>query len=201
MSADPRTLAAYEAHARDYEDRFRRDRPDRHLQAFIDLLPAGARVLDLGCGPGAASAFLCAAGMEPDPVDAAPAMVALANARHGIGARLASFDDLDAVAAYDGVWANFSLLHAPRADLPRHLAAIRRALKPGGLFHIGMKTGAGEARDRLGRFYAYVGTAELRSLLTQADFGILAESGGRERGLAGTLDPFVILLARATGGG
>ena len=50
MSTDPRTPAAYEAHARDYDNRFRRDRPDRHLQAFIGLLPAGARVLDLGCG-------------------------------------------------------------------------------------------------------------------------------------------------------
>lgn len=196
MSADPRTLAAYEAHARDYEDRFRRDRPDRHLRAFIALLPAGARVLDLGCGPGTGSVLLRAAGMLPDPVDASPAMVALANDHHGLGARLATFDDLDAVAAYDGVWANFSLLHAPRADLPRHLAAIHRALRPGGLFHIGMKTGTGEARDRLGRFYSFAGVAELRALLSDTGFAILAETEGQERGLAGTLDPFVIVLAR-----
>lgn len=197
MTTDPRTIAVYEARAADYENRFRTDRPDGHLAAFIEALPQGARVLDLGCGPANASAFLRAGGMVPDPVDAAPAMVALANERHDIGARLATFDDIDAEAAYDGVWANFSLLHADRADLPRHLAAIHRALKPGGLFHIGMKTGTGAARDALGRFYTYYGREELLDLLARAGFTVIAEAEGSDRGLAGTDDPFLVLLARA----
>ena len=197
MSTDSRTIAAYDAKAADYADRFAADRPDRHLTAFIAALPEGARVLDLGCGPGTASAFLRAAGMSPDPVDAAPAMVALANDRHAIDARLASFDDIDAVAKYDGIWANFSLLHAPRADLPRHLAALHRALKPGGLFHIGMKTGAGEARDTLDRFYCYVGREELLGLLAAAGFTVISAFEGRETGLAGTDDPFIVVQVHA----
>ncbi len=197
MSADPRTIAVYDSRAAGYADLFRTDRPDRHLQVFIDALPKGGRVLDLGCGPANASAFLRAAGMVPDPVDASAAMVALANERHAIGARLGTFDDIDAVATYDGVWANFSLLHAARADLPRHLAALHRALKPGGLLHIGMKTGTGEARDMLDRFYTYVSPEELRGLLAGAGFAVLAEDRGHERGLAGTLDPFIIVLVRA----
>ncbi|MGL4282048.1 MAG: class I SAM-dependent DNA methyltransferase [Albidovulum sp.] len=198
MSADSRTIAAYEANAAVYAKRFRVIRLTRPLKAFIEGLPQGAKVLDLGCGPGDASAHLRDAGMHPDAIDASPAMVAMANDRHGIGARLGTFDDLDAVAAYDGVWANFSLLHAPRADLPRHLAAIRRALKPGGLFHIAMKTGTGEVRDRLGRSYTYVGRQELAALLADAGFTVIATANGRERGLAGTLDPFVIFRARAS---
>ena len=194
---DRRTLEAYEANAAAYSERFRLTRPSRPLRAFIAALPSGAFVLDLGCGPGNASAHLRDAGMRPDPVDASPAMVALANERHGIGARPGSFDDLAAVATYDGVWANFSLLHARRADLPRHLVAIHRALRPGGLFHIAMKTGAGEARDRFGRHYTYVGQAELAGLLAAAGLRIVAAANGRERGLAGTLDPFVIFRARA----
>jgi SAM-dependent methyltransferase len=197
VSVDRRTIDAYEANAAAYARRFRVVRLTRPLKAFIDALPQGARVLDLGCGPGDASAHMRDAGMRPDPVDASPAMVALANDRHRIGACLGAFDDVDAVAAYDGVWANFSLLHAPRADLPRHLAAIRRALKPGGLFHIAMKTGSGEVRDRLGRSYTYVTRHELAALLDAAGFTIIAAANGRERGLAGTLDPFVILRARA----
>lgn len=197
MSADIRTLAAYAAHARDYEDRFRQNRPDRHLKAFIDLLPEGATVLDLGCGPGTESAFLSAAGMRPDPVDASPVMVALANERHAIGARVSTFDDLDAVAAYDGVWANFSLLHARRNALPHHFRQIHTALKLGGLLHIGMKTGSGDLRDRLDRHYTLVTREEIATLLQDAGFAILATHEGRERGLAGTLDPYIILLARA----
>jgi len=201
MSRDPGTIAAYDAHAAAYASRFGAAGPDDPLRRFIAGLPAGAQVLDLGCGPGHASAFLRAAGMRPDPVDASAAMVALANQRHGIGARLGTFDDIDAVAAYDGVWANFSLLHAGRADLPRHLAALYRALMPGGLLHIGMKTGAGEARDRFGRFYSFFSRDELAGLLADAGFTVIAEAAGAERGLAGTLDPFVILRARASGTG
>ncbi|MDW4550244.1 class I SAM-dependent methyltransferase [Defluviimonas sp. D31] len=197
MSADERTIAVYEAKAADYAARFAADRPDRHLVGFIAALPKGAWVLDLGCGPADASAFMRAAGLIPDPVDAAPAMVALANARHAIGARLATFDEIEAQAAYDGIWANFSLLHAPRADLPRHLAALHRALTPGGLLHIGMKTGTGEGRDALDRFYTYVGRDELLGLLAAAGFTVTGTDEGIETGLAGTPDPWIIVRAHA----
>ena len=149
MSADERTIAAYDARAGAYAERFDAAGPDRNLQDFIAALATGARVLDLGCGPGNASAFMRAAGLKPDPIDASAKMVALANARHAIGARLATFDDIGGVGEYEAVWANFSLLHAAAGDLPRYLAALARALKPGGLLHIGMKTGSGAARDRI----------------------------------------------------
>ena len=197
MSVDERTIAVYDARAEDYANRFATGRPDQDLQAFIDAVPAGGHVLDLGCGPANASAFMRDAGLVPDPVDASPGMVALANRRHDIGARLATFDDIDATAAYDGVWANFSLLHAPRADLPRHLAAIFRALKPGGILGIGMKTGTGERRDGLDRFYTFVGEGELAALLAAAGFTVTAMRRGTDTGLAGTNDPFVIMRAHA----
>lgn len=197
MSVDARTIAVYDGRAAEYENRFQQKRPGRYLRTFVALLPQGARVLDLGCGPANASAFLRDAGMCPDPVDASPAMVALANDRHDIGARLATFDDIDTVGAYEGVWANFSLLHAARTDLPRHLTALHRALIPGGLLHLGMKTGTGETRDRLDRFYTYVTQQEITGLVTAAGFTVIAEEEGAERGLAGTLDPFLIIRARS----
>jgi hypothetical protein len=138
-----------------------------------------------------------AAGLVPDPVDASPAMVALANDRHAIGARLATFDEIAGEASYHGVWANFSLLHAPRADLPRHFAALHRVLVPGGLLHVGMKTGTGEARDRIDRFYTFVGRAELAGLLEAAGFTVIEVEEGEERGLAGTLDPYILMRAHA----
>ncbi len=111
--------------------------------------------------------------------------------------RLATFADLAATAQYDAVWANFSLLHAPRAALPGHLAAIRTALKPGGLFHIAMKTGTGDSRDRLDRFYTYVTPDELTALLHAAGFLILTTHTGVERGLADNDDPVIAILSRA----
>lgn len=196
MSVDPETLAAYQARADAYAARFASSTPDTTLARFIESLPRGARVLDLGCGPGDASAQMHKAGLVVDPVDATPAMIALARDRYGLPARLGSFDDLTATAAYHGVWANFSLLHAPRAALPGHLAAIRRALAPGGLFHIGMKLGTGAARDALGRAYTYVTRDELAALLHAAGFRILQENTFTEVGLAGTADPGITVLSR-----
>ena len=195
MSADERTIAAYDARAGAYAERFDAAGPDRNLQDFIAALATGARVLDLGCGPGNASAFMRAAGLKPDPIDASAKMVALANARHAIGARLATFDDIGGVGEYEAVWANFSLLHAAAGDLPRYLAALARALKPGGLLHIGIKTGSGAARDRIDRYYTYVTRRELLELLAGAGFSVTAISEGRETGLAGTDDPFIIMRA------
>jgi SAM-dependent methyltransferase len=193
---DERTIAFYDSAADRYDNLTKSGRPDADLLAFMELLPVGAHVLDLGCGPARASVHMRAAGFRPDPVDASKGMVTLANEAHDIGARLMTFDDLDAVAAYDGVWANFSLLHAPRADLPRHLAAIATALKPAGVFHIGMKTGTGEERDSIDRKYTYVTVAELADLISDAGMTVIATREGRDKGCAGTLDDFVIMRAR-----
>lgn len=193
---DKKTIATYDAKAADYVKLTDTDGPDATLQAFIDLMPKGGRVLDLGCGPATASAHMRGAGLVPDPVDASQGMVDLANQTHDIGARLATFDDVDAEAVYAGVWANFSLLHATREDLPRHLMALHRALRPHGILHIGMKTGTGAQRDAIDRFYTYLTVDELRGLLTAAGFVITYTKEGAERGMAGTLDDFVIMRAQ-----
>jgi len=196
MTADPETLAVYETRADDYAKMVDTDKPGRFLRQFIEHLPPHAHVLDLGCGPGDASAAMVQAGLSVDPVDASPAMVAIARDKRGLPARLGTFDDLTATAAYDGIWANFSLLHAPRKALPRHLSAIHTALKSGGYFHIGLKLGLGEERDPLGRFYTYVTRDEIAGLLTDAGFDILSETTLTEPGLSGIPAAGINILTR-----
>ena len=191
--SDPETLAVYDARAEAYDALA--GPPDGDMVAFAEALPEGGRVLDLGCGPGTAAARLSALGLEVEAWDASEAMVEKARAKGG-AARVARFDDLEAEAAYDGLWAAFSLLHAPRADLPGLLDRVARALRPGGRLHLGMKTGAGEERDGLGRFYAYWSVAELTDLLEARGLSVLSVREGEEPGLAGTLDPFCVIAAR-----
>ena len=193
---DARTIATYDKKAADYARRFGADKPDASLQAFINLVPQGGRVLDLGCGPATASAHMRAAGLLPDPIDASPGMVKIANDTHDINARVATFDDISEEAVYDGVWANFSLLHAPRADLPRYFAALAGALRPDGVLHVGMKTGSGAARDAMDRFYTYVSVQELHALIAATGLTVTDVKEGEEVGLAGTKDPFVLMRAR-----
>jgi len=124
-------------------------------------------------------------------------MARVARERHGVTVTTAGFDDVPGAGPFAGVWAHFSLLHAPREDLPRHLAAIRAELAPGGRLVLGMKLGTGERRDRLGRRYTYYSEAELREALVAADLVPGAAQTGESRGLAGDLDPWIVLHARA----
>ena len=55
------------------------------------------------------------------------------------------FDEIEWQGAFDGIWANASLLHIPRADLPAIMARIARALKPGGVWYMSFKYGDHEA--------------------------------------------------------
>ena len=193
---DPKTIAFYDGAADQYDNCFDSGAASTALKDFLALLPDEAEVLDLGCGPARASVHMRNAGFRPDPVDASQGMIDLANETHGIGARLLTFDKIDMVAAYDGVWANFSLLHAPKQDLPKHFAAIATALRGGGVFHIGMKTGTGEKRDRIERLYTFVTVDELHDMMKDAGFKVIFYKEGSDVGFAGTNDPFVNMRAR-----
>jgi len=196
--ADSETIRIYDEKAGDYAARFVRSSPSGSLLKFMALLPEGAEVLDWGCGPAAASAHMRDAGFKPDPVDASPEMVAIAKEKFGLVARCATFDSPLPEARYHGAWVNFSLLHARRADLPAHLAQLHKSLVSGGVLHLGMKRGSGEHRDRFGRFYTYYETEELTGLLKAAGFAVTHVHEGEEAGLAGTVDPFVLLLSKKT---
>ncbi len=193
---DDETIAAYNKQVEAYADLVSDTPPDPLLVAFSEQVEAGGHVLDLGCGPGKEAAELRSRGFSVDAVDASPEMVRLANRSHCIDARQASFDDIEQADAYDGIWANFSLLHAPAEDFPRHLGALYRALKPGGCFHIAMKLGTGAARDKLGRHYSYYSQSELSSLLTRTGFRVDDTSTGEILGLAGDVEPWIALRAR-----
>lgn len=193
---DEKTITFYDTAAERYANLTDTGTPSENLTAFMALLPKGGSVLDLGCGPARSSVHMREAGFKPDPVDASTGMIELANKTHNIGARFATFNDIDMVDAYDGVWANFSLLHAPLGDLPRYLLAISKALHSKGVFHIAMKVGAGAERDKIDRLYSYVSVSKLRGLLKDAGFEVLDVVEGHEVGCAGTNDPFVVMRAR-----
>lgn len=192
---DDTTLSVYAVRAAEYAELTREAGEEPLLRAFIAAMPKGGAVLDLGCGPGHAAAAMAQAGLHVTATDAVPEMVALAATHPGVTAYQASFDEIDGAACHDGIWANFSLLHAQADDLPRHLAAIARALKPGGRLHIAMKTGTGARRDDLGRHYTYVTEHSLSQLLREAGLAPLTTTTGTDKGLDGKLAPWVAISA------
>ncbi|ODT71053.1 MAG: SAM-dependent methyltransferase [Pelagibacterium sp. SCN 63-23] len=152
---DDTTLSFYASQATAYVEHGADAAPPPELFAFIADLAPGAKVLELGSGSGRDAAAMLAQGLDVHPSDASPELAALAERRLGRTVRILRFDQLTEAAAYDGIWASASLLHAPASELTDDLARIHRALRPGGLFVASFKAGAGEGRDRFGRYYNY----------------------------------------------
>jgi trans-aconitate methyltransferase len=89
------------------------------------------RILDLGCGDGALTEQLVAAGATVTAVDAAPDMIRAARAR-GLDAHVVDGQALTFEGAFDAVFSNAALHWMP--DGAAVIAGVFRALKPGGRF-------------------------------------------------------------------
>lgn len=192
--SDKETLDVYSAKVADYVG-MTHDVPSDNLLAFIKALPENSRALDLGCGPGHAAAVMASHGIAVEAWDLSQGMVDHASTQPGVTALLKGFDDLPATPSFGGIYANFSLLHAGREDFQRHIADIAASLVGGGVFHIGMKTGTGEHRDALGRRYTYHTLDDLMTILNSNGLTPIWHKEGREKGMAGTIDPFVLIRA------
>nr|WP_249158313.1 class I SAM-dependent methyltransferase [Bradyrhizobium jicamae] len=129
--------------------------PSARLRGFLNLLPPGGAILELGCGAGNHLAVMLEAGFVVRATDGSPEMAAVASRRTGHAVETMRFDELNEHEIYDGVWASACLLHVPRDELGGILTRIHRALKPAGLFYASYKIGHDDGRDSLGRYYNY----------------------------------------------
>ena len=127
------------------------------------------------CGGGRDAARIRERGFTVDATDAVPALVTRANQAFDLGARVMPFHELDAEAAYAGVWAQACLLHAPRAALPDVLARIHRALRAGGWHFASYKLGDAEGRDLLGGLHNFPPAEWLVAAYEAAGFAITAQ--------------------------
>ena len=70
MAQDDQTIAVYDEQASNYAKFTARSNIDPALTRFMERLPKGGTVLDLGCGPGEQSAIMNSAGFEVTATDA-----------------------------------------------------------------------------------------------------------------------------------
>ena len=142
------TVRAYDRHAAAYAagtaampDEVRRD-----IEALARRLGAGARVLEVGSGGGRDAVLMEELGLRVRRTDITPGFVAhLRQQGHLADLVDPLVGDLSSPEGpYDGVWANASLLHVSRADLPTVLARLAAVTVPGGVLRIAVKEGDGD---------------------------------------------------------
>ncbi len=119
---------------------------------FLELLPAGAFILDFGCGSGRDSKYFLDRGCRVEATDGSEELCRLASDYAGIPVKQMLFQELEEVAVYEGIWACSSILHLPRQELKDVLFRMCRALKEGGIIYTSFKYGSFEGM-RNGRYF------------------------------------------------
>lgn len=161
------TLAYYNTNAEAFIKRTMAADMSDSRSRFLNYVPDGGTILDLGCGAGRDSAAFLSLGYEVTAVDGSQAMCKSTADLTGLAVRCMLFDELDYTDAFDGIWACASLLHVKKCNLVSVLGKIRAALRPDGTFYASFKEGTGESFDN-GRFFAYYSAEELESRFGEA---------------------------------
>ncbi len=136
-----------------------------HAQ-FLQHVPAGGYVLDAGCGSGRDSKAFLALGYRVEAFDASPEMALMATGLIGQTVMTRSFEQVNEVACYDGIWACASLLHLPESELPDTFRRLWASLKPDGVFYLSFKLGNGE-REQEGRHFTDATEERLRNWIAK----------------------------------
>lgn len=173
-------IGHYERHAQAWDADRRAlpwlDRP--YIDRFVTLLPAGAAVLDLGCGGGQpVAAMMTSSGLTVTGVDSSPTMISLCTARLPNQRWIvADMRNLALGERFDGVLAWDSFFHLKPDDQAAMFPVFASHTVSGGvvMFNAGVARGEaiGEYRgDPL--YHASLDDAEYRQLLAEAGFDLL----------------------------
>lgn len=168
-----RTLDHYEHHAQAFWDGTREHDVRQNIAALLQAIQGTPPhvVLDLGCGPGRDLKTLREAGHEAIGLDGARHFVDMARQHSGCTVWHQNFLALNLPSGrFDGVFANASLFHVPRQELPRVLGQLRTTLKPGGVLFTSNPLGHNQEGWAGQRYGTYHDLAHWRQYLVEAGF-------------------------------
>lgn len=194
------TITEYQATAESFREGTWNHDVSQNRNALVAAIPKNpGKILDLGCGPGRDLMAFKSQGHTVVGLDATPAFVEMAQQACGCEVWQQSFLSLDLPPeTFDGIFANASLIHVPRAEMVRVLKDLWRSLVPSGAIMMSMVRGDGEGYNVRPTGYRYVAGWEYETLapcVEQANFEIL-DHYYRLPGLPREQQSWIVIVAR-----
>jgi SAM-dependent methyltransferase len=192
------TLAHYDRRAEDFWAGTRDHDVGQNIDALlrhVEGVPPFA-ILDFGCGPGRDLKTFTERGHVAVGLDGAARFAAMARAYSGCEVLQQDFLALDLPAGrFDGVFANATLFHVPRQELPRVLCELHATLKPRGVLFSSNPRGRNEEGWSGGRYGSYHDSDSWHRRLREAGFELL-EHYYRPAGLPPEQQPWLATVSR-----
>ena len=155
-------------------------------EKFLEALPTGSTILDVGCGAGVKSRYLAKKGFKVTGIDFSEKMIEIAKRE----SPEISFDVVDVyeidkyTKTFDGVFAQAVLLHIPKDKIREVLSKLKNKINSNGLLYIAVKgmrdDGVEEAikkEDDYGyeyeRFFSFFNLSELENYLKELDMEVV----------------------------
>ena len=168
-----RTIGHYDASAESFWEGTRDHDVSQNYAALLDAIEGAPpfSILDFGCGPGRDLAYFKSLGHAPVGLDGSARFVEMARAHAGCEVLHQDFLALALPAnRFDGIFANASLFHVPRAELARVLVELHDALKPRGVLFTSNPRGDDSEGWSGSRYGAYLTFETWSAFVTAAGF-------------------------------
>lgn len=157
--------------------------PVKEIQDFMDLLPKGSSVLDVGCAGGRDTKIFVDHGLKATGIDINNNFIEIAKAKvPNAKFSVMNTEKLDfADQSFDGIYACAILVHIKKENVGKILNEFRRCLKDHGKLFIAVKEGVGEEyisdphSGNIKRFMSYFTQEEIRQYLGKTGFKIIFE--------------------------
>jgi SAM-dependent methyltransferase len=197
------TIAHYDASADAFWEGTRSHDVSQNYAAFLGAIEGEAplTLLDLGCGPGRDVLHFASLGHAVTGLDGSARFVEMARQRTGCPMLHQDFLQLELPDEhFDGIFANASLFHVPRAALPGVLSRLWEALRPRGVLFSSNPRGPDREGTSGRRYGYYVELPTWRRYMTAAGFEEVGHYY-RPEGLPRAEQPWLASVWRRAGDG
>lgn len=156
---------------------------------FVSLLKPGSLVLDVGCGTGVKSQYLLDKGLKVIGIDFSEKMIEIAKREvPGATFHVADIKDLSGLQeTFDGVLAQATLLHIPKAEAGDVVKGLRDKLNNGGYLYIAVKEKRENGKEEeilkeddygyeYERFFSYFTLPEIKKYISDAGMEVCYEN-------------------------